>query len=308
MKKLLLVLFLLIPSIAVAQVQAGYGVGETSLSTASAGVVTGTTFSVPTTYAALISWTVVADGSAISVNLEGSLDNSAWFTVDSITTPATGALKNFGFTAIKFLRISQVSRTGGTATTGTFVINRGFITGSGSGSLGSLSLNGNLSMTAGQILAPDGTALLPSYSFLSEPSMGFRRNTSSQTTYVSSVGSNWLTFTTSPGLRIASSLNLGWSSTNDSTGTTDTSLRRLGIGILGLDNGTGETGGKLSLGNVGVPFASLGTPNNGVIVYCSDCTETTPATCPVTQASCICAGAGTGAFARRVNGVWYCTF
>lgn len=57
-----------------------------------------------------------------------------------------------------------------------------------------------------------------------------------------------------------------------------------------------------------VAFASLGTPADGTMRFCNDCTETTPATCPVTQASCICAGSGTGAFARRVNSTWYCTF
>lgn len=55
-------------------------------------------------------------------------------------------------------------------------------------------------------------------------------------------------------------------------------------------------------------FAALGTPANGVITYCSDCTVTTPASCPATQASCVCAASGTGAFARRVAAAWYCTF
>lgn len=57
-----------------------------------------------------------------------------------------------------------------------------------------------------------------------------------------------------------------------------------------------------------VAFASLGTPSDGTQIYCTDCTETTPATCPVTQASCICTNSGSGAFARRVGGAWYCTF
>lgn len=42
-------------------------------------------------------------------------------------------------------------------------------------------------------------------------------------------------------------------------------------------------------------FANLGTPSNGVFVYCSDCTVANP-----------CAGSGTGAFAKRLNGVWVC--
>jgi hypothetical protein len=42
-------------------------------------------------------------------------------------------------------------------------------------------------------------------------------------------------------------------------------------------------------------FANLGTPTNGSLAYCSDCTLASP-----------CAGAGTGAFAKRLNGVWVC--
>lgn len=42
-------------------------------------------------------------------------------------------------------------------------------------------------------------------------------------------------------------------------------------------------------------FANLGTPINGVVVYCSDCTIASP-----------CAGAGTGALAKRLNGIWVC--
>lgn len=44
-------------------------------------------------------------------------------------------------------------------------------------------------------------------------------------------------------------------------------------------------------------FAQLGTPTNGngALVYCSDCTIANP-----------CAGGGTGAMAKRLNGVWVC--
>lgn len=41
--------------------------------------------------------------------------------------------------------------------------------------------------------------------------------------------------------------------------------------------------------------ATLGTPANGTMVYCSDCTIANP-----------CAGAGTGALAKRLNGAWVC--
>lgn len=74
---------------------------------------------------------------------------------------------------------------------------------------------------------------------------------------------------------------------------------------LGIGSGSPADNGILFTPTL---FSGLGTPTNGTIMYCSDCTETTPATCPVTQASCICAGSGTGAFARRINSAWYCTF
>lgn len=57
----------------------------------------------------------------------------------------------------------------------------------------------------------------------------------------------------------------------------------------------------------GITFASLGTSPNGTLRYCSDCVVTTPAICTTNAlASCVCAGSGTGAFAKRVNGTWYC--
>ncbi len=45
----------------------------------------------------------------------------------------------------------------------------------------------------------------------------------------------------------------------------------------------------------GTAFGSLGTPANGSFTYCTDCTLANP-----------CAGGGTGAFAKRLNGAWVC--
>jgi hypothetical protein len=45
----------------------------------------------------------------------------------------------------------------------------------------------------------------------------------------------------------------------------------------------------------GTTFAALGAPANGTVNYCSDCTIASP-----------CAGAGTGAIAKRLNGAWIC--
>ena len=44
-----------------------------------------------------------------------------------------------------------------------------------------------------------------------------------------------------------------------------------------------------------VNYASLGTPKDGTIKYCSDCDQTDP-----------CAASGTGSFAFRVTGAWAC--
>jgi hypothetical protein len=77
-----------------------------------------------------------------------------------------------------------------------------------------------------------------------------------------------------------------------------------------VDSGTGTGGTKFGdgAGNVKATIdsagrvapgaftnATLGTPANGVVVYCSDCTIANP-----------CAGAGNGAIAKRLNGVWVC--
>jgi hypothetical protein len=61
------------------------------------------------------------------------------------------------------------------------------------------------------------------------------------------------------------------------------------------DEGTGSVAFDGSLVSTGVTQANLGTPANGRIIYCSDCTIANP-----------CAGAGTGAIAKRLNGVWVC--
>lgn len=69
--------------------------------------------------------------------------------------------------------------------------------------------------------------------------------------------------------------------------------------VMGLFNnsaalawGVGTTGLPL-IGSVA--FASLGTPANGNMVFCTDCTKATP-----------CAGSGNGALAKRLNGAWDC--
>ena len=73
--------------------------------------------------------------------------------------------------------------------------------------------------------------------------------------------------------------------------------------VMAVMNDSAQTGNlwasNLTLGNsaqVGTStFANLGMANNGSILYCSDCTQTTA-----------CAAGGAGAMAMYVNGAWSC--
>ncbi len=145
----------------------------------------------------------------------------------------------------------------------------------------------------GGVQTADGTASATAYGFASNTNLGFYR----QTTNVLSMaiaGSDYIDYTGAQ-IRLAANVTLGWNATNDNAAGTsqDTTLARGGVGEITITS---------------VVFANLGTPASGTITYCSDCTETTAASCPVTQASCVCTNGGGGAFARRVNGAWYCTF
>ncbi|MCP5101873.1 MAG: hypothetical protein GY950_00755 [bacterium] len=104
---------------------------------------------------------------------------------------------------------------------------------------------------------------------------------------------------------------LHWHIQNPGTGFTDTDGTVLGIETGGqfrinqLENtfiefytqglhrwGIGPNGEAIW---VGTTFAALVASPDGSIMYCTDCTIANP-----------CAGAGTGAFAKRLNGVWVC--
>lgn len=145
------------------------------------------------------------------------------------------------------------------------------------------------------LLAPDGTVAAPSYSFTNETGLGLWRSSAGQIRFTQA-STDRLGFD-STGLLIPSSESVRWGSAA-MTGV-DTQLTRAAVGIVGITAG-------VTLG--ATAFASLPASTNGTILYCNDCQETTPSTCPTTQASCVCATGGTGAIARRINGVWYCTF
>jgi hypothetical protein len=89
---------------------------------------------------------------------------------------------------------------------------------------------------------------------------------------------------------------------------TSTSYTWNGIKSLGSCGGSlpvGTGGGPTMFNSTGIyapqmlleprPFSSLGTPANGVVIYCSDCTLTNP-----------CAKGGTGAYAKGLRDVWAC--
>jgi hypothetical protein len=69
----------------------------------------------------------------------------------------------------------------------------------------------------------------------------------------------------------------------------------LGTGTTAQTLATRLTISEAGLLLAAITQANLGTPANGTIAYCSDCTIANP-----------CAGGGTGALAKRLNGVWVC--
>jgi hypothetical protein len=69
-----------------------------------------------------------------------------------------------------------------------------------------------------------------------------------------------------------------------------------GLGVVAGSGGIPitEPTGHLRAG-AGILFAALPTASNGTMIYCTDCVMTNP-----------CAGGGTGAIAKRLNGRWIC--
>lgn len=101
---------------------------------------------------------------------------------------------------------------------------------------------------------------------------------------------------------------LGDGGTFTATSTTPSFMLMTG-GSISFFGDTGKTPGSVyspsqrmylpTTGGVGInpiAFASLGAPSNGVVVYCSDCTNQSNA----------CTGGGSGAIAKRLAGAWDC--
>jgi hypothetical protein len=128
--------------------------------------------------------------------------------------------------------------------------------------------------------AANGTVAAPSYTFSSETGLGLFRPGAGYLAFAELGVMDW---TAGGGNFImATSEAIGWAATaNPYSGAFDTKLQRAGAGEIGF--------------TTPVLFAALGTPANGSFCYCSDCTIANP-----------CASGGTGAFAKRLNGVWVC--
>jgi hypothetical protein len=57
----------------------------------------------------------------------------------------------------------------------------------------------------------------------------------------------------------------------------------------------------------GSVFSQLGGQTDGSFTYCSDCKVVSPSSCSAANPSgCVCSGGGTGAFAKHLNGGWFC--
>jgi len=73
----------------------------------------------------------------------------------------------------------------------------------------------------------------------------------------------------------------------------DTGGRTASLNLNVDNNKPVNVGGQFRLGSS--TFSSLGSANNGTLLYCTDC---------VTAPNC--RGSGTGAIAKRINGSWVC--
>lgn len=177
--------------------------------------------------------------------------------------------------------------------------------------------NGSLTVSGTTATISTGVSGLADVSGTLVSSSNFRvpgTGGSSSTTNLQ-IGAANIGFYNSGALLIVSSQNIpsmGWSGFNGDSvvngsyqlvfgssglSSPDVGFTRSSANVLKLSNGSSGFGTLYAGGTrlEGVLQANLGSPSNGTIVYCSDCTIANP-----------CAGGGTGALAKRLNGVWVC--
>jgi hypothetical protein len=280
------ILAVILSASVVSQQVASFGTVQTSLSTTSTGAVTGTAFALPGTGAAVITWQIVANGSALNTTLQGSLDNSSWAALDTQTT-ATGGIKSIGFTAVKFVRIIQTSRTGGTSTVGTITAQRTNITGG--------------QFNAPLLFSPDNTHDIGTSTATNRPNdifAGQNITTGVNGRFIWSGRSQMRSFADGT-IQLANQAETDFGRLQFG-GTTSSfpSLKRSGgdLEVKLADDSAYTRLNASSILTTGTTFGNLGSTTNGAIIYCSDCLYN----------SNPCSGASTGAIAKRINGAWRC--
>ena len=303
MKKYLVSLaVILIPLAITAQVTTSllFNTAQQVLSTAGTGVVTGSSYALPGGAVNSLAWQITHNGSAINIALQASLDGTNWYQVDT-STAASGEIRNYGFNAFKFIRIAQTSRTGGTSTVVTVTAARGYTS---TTSTTSPTLSGHL------LFNPDNTYDIGSNGAL-RPRNIYAAGTIFSANNIAATGF----YNFNGGARLNNGTQSGHLLT-DSTGTSYGALQfggstssfpaifRSGAQLLVklADNSANADiiANSFQSGASGVvlastTFAALGTPGNGNMRFCSDCTFANP-----------CASGGTGAIAMRLNGAWRC--
>lgn len=103
------------------------GVSASTFTAATGTAVAGTPYALTQGYSPTVSWTIITVGgpSAITVSLQGSQDNLAWFDLD-VSTNTAGELRYLNPIALKFVRGYITTRTGGTNISISLLANRGF--------------------------------------------------------------------------------------------------------------------------------------------------------------------------------------
>ena len=162
----------------------------------------------------------------------------------------------------------------------------------------------SVSPTTAQILAANGNGSSVTYSFAGSTNSGMFMSGSNLT--FSAGGAAFLQSSGGSVVFNKTAVCLGGTSTAPSL--TDGPFTVTGLywpanhTIAIADTVSGEvarfTGGNANYGYMtmmAVTFANLPAAANGSVLYCSDCTIANP-----------CAGSGTGALAKRLNGAWVC--
>jgi hypothetical protein len=137
---------------------------------------------------------------------------------------------------------------------------------------------------SGQILAADGSSGTPGISFSSDTNLGLYR-----------VSADILGIVAANGLYLPDSVRFASATTSGLTYSGGVmTLSENGVTVASVDSSTGFLlTEKITLATQS--FAGLGSPANGTLYYCTDCTIANP-----------CAGSSTGAIAKRINGGWVC--